>query len=196
MSRIRRGSFVVSGSSVQELLHPSENVVKVCRRGESIPRVADSKRLLRVLIVDDNRDAADCLSMLVNLWGDDARAAYDGAAALEMALGQQPDVVLLDLSMPKMDGCQVARRLRQQTVFADTLLIAVTGWTDQAHRFLCDEAGFDHYLVKPIDLVHLEILLLREGRRLAWSDEESTQTKATSGLVDEFREEVPVLEGR
>ena len=125
---------MVSGSGVHELLDPSENVVKACRRGDSIPRIADSKRVLRVLVVDDNRDAADSLSMLVNLWGNDARAAYEGVAALEMMLVQQPDVVLLDLSMPKMDGCQVARRLRQQTAFADTLLIAVTGWTDQAHR--------------------------------------------------------------
>ncbi len=196
MSSIRRESFVVSGSGIHKLLHPSENVVKACRRGESIPRVADSKRVLRVLVVDDNRDAADSLSLLVKLWGDDARAAYDGVQALEMALVQQPDVVLLDLTMPKMDGCQVVRRLRQQTAFADTLLIAITGWADQAHQLLCNEAGFDHYLVKPIDLVHLEILLLRARRRLTWSAKESEQTQETGGLKDGFREEVPALVGR
>ena len=150
-------------------------------RATSIPRIADSTRVLRVLVVDDNRDAADSLSLLVNLWGNDARTAYGGPAALEMSLVQQPDVVLLDLSMPKMDGCQVARRLRQQTAFADTLLIAVTGWTDQAHRRLCDEAGFDHYLIKPIDLARLEILLLGERRRLARSAEEVEKTKEPAG---------------
>jgi CheY-like chemotaxis protein len=108
-------------------------VVKAC--------VPDSARILRVPVVDDNRDAANILSMLVNLWGGDARAAYDGAEALEMTVVQQPDVVLLDLAMPKMDGWQVARRLRQQTAFGDTLLIAVTGWADHAHQLLCDEAG-------------------------------------------------------
>jgi CheY-like chemotaxis protein len=189
MLSIRRESFVVSGSGVHKLLHPSEIVVKVCRRGGAIPRVADSKRVLRVLVVDDNRDAADSLSMLVNLWGDDARAAYDGAEALEMTLVQKPDVVLLDLSMPKMDGCQVARRLRLQTAFADTLLIAVTGWTDQAHQLLCDEAGFDYYLIKPIDLARLEVLLLRERRRLAQSAEEVGKANGTGGDEDDFREE-------
>jgi CheY-like chemotaxis protein len=197
MLSIRRESFGVSGSGVHELLHPSENVVKVCWGGASIPRVADSKRLLRVLVVDDDQDTAESLSRLVNLWGNDARAAYGGVEALAMTLVQQPDVVLLDLSMPRMDGCQVARQLRQRTAFADTLLIAITGWTDQAHRLLCDAAGFDRYLIKPIDLARLKsLLLLRKGRRRAWSDEESTQTKATRRLEDGFPEEVPVLEGR
>src|SRR5690242_20523939 len=113
MLSMRRESFGVSGCGGHEPIDPSEIVVKVCRRGESIPRVADSKRVLRVLVVDDNQDAADSLSMLVNLWGDNARTAYGGMEALAMTLVQQPDVVLLDLSMPKMDGCQVARRLRQ-----------------------------------------------------------------------------------
>jgi CheY-like chemotaxis protein len=149
-----------------------------------------------VLVVDDNRDAADSLSKLVNLWGGDARAAYDGVEALEMALVQQPDVVLLDLAMPKMDGWQVARRLRQQTAFGDTLLIAVTGWADHAHQLLCNEACFDYCLIKPIDLDRLRLLLQRERRWLAWSVEESEQTKATGRLEDEFREGVPALEDR
>jgi CheY-like chemotaxis protein len=164
MLSIRRESVVVSGSGAGD-------VVQVCRSGDAIPRLADSKRMLRVLVVDNNRDAADSLSMLVNLWGNDARTAYDGAAALEMMAALQPHIVLLDLSMPKMDGYEVARQLRQQTAFADTLLIAITGWTDQAHRLLCDEAGFDHYLIKPIDFGRLEILL-RERRHLAQSVED------------------------
>jgi len=66
-----------------------------------------------------------------------------------------------------MDGCQVAKQLRRQTRFKDTLLIAVTGWTDSAHHLLCDDAGFDHYLIKPVNLSNLENLLLREQEQLA-----------------------------
>ena len=105
-------------SSVRELLEPSGDVVEACRSGDAIACVPDGARMLRVLVVDDNRDCADSLSMLVNLWGHDVQTAYDGAAALEMTVARQPDVVLLDLSMPKMDGCQMARQLRQQTAFS------------------------------------------------------------------------------
>lgn len=196
MLSIRRESLVMSDSGFREPLDPSGEVVKACRKNDPIACVPDGTRKLRVLVVDDNFDCADNLSKLVNLWGDDARASYDGVEALEMTLIQQPDVVLLDLSMPKMDGCQVARRLRQQTAFADTLLIAITGWTDHAQRRLCDEAGFDLYLLKPIDPAHLKVLLQCERRRLAWSAEESEQTKATGRLEDEFRAGVPAPEDR
>ncbi|MHB1426078.1 MAG: response regulator [Gemmataceae bacterium] len=189
MLNIRRESIVVSNSGIHELLHPSENVVAVCRSGDAIALFADSKRLLRVLVVDDNPDNADSLSMLVNLWGYDARTAYGGAAALEMALALKPHVVLLDLSMPRMDGCQVARQLRQQTAFAHTLLIVVTGWTDQVHRLLCAEAGFDHYLIKPLDLALLELLLQSESSRLVQSAEQEVKANATGGDENDSRQE-------
>ncbi|HEY7157217.1 MAG TPA: response regulator [Gemmataceae bacterium] len=191
MLSIRRESLEASGSGVRESLPPPGEVVQVCRNCDAIPHIPASKRMLRVLVVDDSRDAADSLSRLVNLWGNDARTAYDGAAALEMAVALNPHVVLLDLSMPKMDGCQVARQLRQQTAFADTLLIATTGWTDQAHRLLCDEVDFDHYLIKPIDLDRLKILL-RERRRLTQSAEDVEKANETSRNEDEFREESPI----
>jgi CheY-like chemotaxis protein len=178
-----RKSCEVRGTRVHALLHPSRGVVEVRRSSSAILHLADSERILRVLVVDDNADAADSLSMLANLWGEDAQVAYDGAEALEMALVQRPDVVLLDLTMPKMDGCQVAQQLRQQTAFAATLLIAITGWTDQVHRRLCDEAGFNHYLIKPIDLDHLKNLLLSERRRLDRSAKEVEMTNGTVGVV-------------
>jgi DNA-binding response OmpR family regulator len=115
--------------------------------------------------------------------GEDARAAYDGMAALETASVYRPHVLLLDLAMPKLDGCQVARQLRQQAAFADTLLIAITGWTDQRGRLLCDKAGFEHYLTKPIDLSTLKILLRHERDRLAGSAEEREKTNETAGTV-------------
>ena len=95
----------------------------------------------------------------------------DGAAALEMAAAYRPDVLLLDISMPKMDGCQLAKQLRRQTRFTETLLIAITGWADNAHRVLGKEAGFDHFLSKPVELSILEELLLLQQDRLAESPE-------------------------
>jgi CheY-like chemotaxis protein len=118
---------------------------------------------LRVLVADDNRDAADSWSILIKLWGHGARVAYDGLAALAIASDELPDVLLLDIAMPKMDGHQLARHLRRQERFANTLLIAVTGWADKAHRQLW-ESAFDHYLIKPVPPPALETLLWDRAR--------------------------------
>jgi CheY-like chemotaxis protein len=167
MSSICPEVIAGGGSSVVELLEPPGDVVEARRLGGSIVCVQDGAWLLRVLVVDDDRDCADSLSTLVHRWGHDVQTAYNGAAALGMMGSRQPDVALVDLAMPNMDGLQVARRLRQQMRFNHTLLIAITGWADQDHRLLCDEAGFDHYLVKPIEPTDLEILLLDERNLLA-----------------------------
>jgi CheY-like chemotaxis protein len=113
---------------------------------------------LRILIIDDNWDAADSLAILVKIWGHDANVAYDGAAALAMATDDLPDVLFIDIGMPKMNGFRLAQHLRRQSRFADCLLVAVTGWADEPHRRLWEEA-FDHYLIKPVDPPALEILL-------------------------------------
>jgi CheY-like chemotaxis protein len=167
MSSIRQEAIGVGGSSVGEPLEPSGDVLDVRRIGDSIECVRNGVWMLRVLVVDDNHDCADSLSMLARQWGNDVQTAYSSAAALEMMEVRQPDVILLDLAMPIMDGCRMARRLRQQTRFNHTLLIAVTGYTDHATRLLCDEAGFDHYLIKPIELADLQNLLLGERNRLS-----------------------------
>ncbi len=167
MSSICREAIGVGGLSVRELLEPSGDVVAARRIGDSIACVQDGAWLLRVLVVDDNHACADSLSTLVRQWGHDVQTAYNGSAALQMMGTRQPDVALVDLAMPKMDGCQMARQLRRQTRFNHTLMIAITGYADQAHRLLCDEAGFDHCLVKPIELADLENLLLGERDRLA-----------------------------
>lgn len=167
MSRIRHEAIVVSGLSDRELPEPSGDVVEARRIGGSSTCVQDGAWMLRVLVVDDNHDCADSLSMLVRQWGYDVQTAYTGWAGLEMVANRQPDVALVDLAMPEMDGCRMARRFRQQTRFNHTLLIAITGYTDKAHLLLCDEAGFDHCLIKPIEPAHLENLLLGERDRLA-----------------------------
>jgi CheY-like chemotaxis protein len=116
-------------------------------------------RALQVLVVDDNTDAADSLGLLVRMWGHDVRVAYDGAGILETASAYRPDAILLDIGLPRVDGYCLARQLRRQPGLQGLLLVAVTGYADAEHRALSQEAGFDHYLVKPVDPDELQGLL-------------------------------------
>lgn len=113
-------------------------------------------RSLRVLVVEDNVDAADSLSMLLRLFGHDVQVARTGPTALEMASTTRPEVVLLDIGLPGMDGYQVAKRLREQPEFKAVMLCALTGYTpSEADRLRHQESGFDHYFVKPVSLEKL-----------------------------------------
>jgi signal transduction histidine kinase len=114
---------------------------------------------LRILVVDDNRDAADTLFNLLQMMGAEARVAYDGAAALEATRIFQPSVVMLDLGMPGMDGCEVARRIRAQPGAGDTTLIAVTGWGHASDRQRTQQAGFHSHMVKPVDISAMQAVL-------------------------------------
>jgi DNA-binding response OmpR family regulator len=104
----------------------------------------------RVLIVDDNGDASDSLGMVLQILGVEFRTAYDGSDALRAAETFRPDVVLLDIGLPDLDGYEVARRLRATPWGAGLVLIAVTGWGEDDDRRRAAEAGFDHHLVKPV----------------------------------------------
>jgi CheY-like chemotaxis protein len=115
---------------------------------------------LRVLVVDDNRESAQAFAMLVRIWGHEARTAPNGLDAIDVAHGFVPDVILMDLGMPRMDGWEAARCLREQAGLHDTLFVAVTGLCTDADRQRSREAGFDHHLVKPIDLAELERILM------------------------------------
>jgi two-component system, chemotaxis family, CheB/CheR fusion protein len=117
----------------------------------------------RVLAVDDNVDAVESLAMLLGLQGHEVRTAYDGPAALAAADAFQPDVILLDIGLPKLDGYEVARRLRQQPAFEKVLLVAVTGYGQAEDRLRANQAGFDVHLVKPADPVVLKKLLADVG---------------------------------
>jgi PAS domain S-box-containing protein len=114
-----------------------------------------------VLVVDDNADTADSAALLLRQSGHDVRVAYSGKAALESALAFQPDVVLLDLGLPEIDGYEVARRLRQNPVHKNVQLIAVSGYGQEADRKRSQEAGFDEHLLKPVDPAKLQELLAR-----------------------------------
>lgn len=112
----------------------------------------------RVLVVDDNRDGANSLVMLLRCLGYDAQASYDGAAALAAAEAFEPSIVLLDLRLPVLDGFEVARRLRSGGQ-ADCMLVAVSGLDSDEHAERVHAAGFDCHLVKPVDPTRLEAVL-------------------------------------
>jgi signal transduction histidine kinase len=115
---------------------------------------------VRVLVVDDNVDAAQMLHEFVVALGHEAAVAYDGGAALELARSFQPDIAVLDIGLPVMDGYELARRMREQLGPKGLRLIAVTGYGQETDRARGREAGFDHHLVKPIALEALEPLLV------------------------------------
>jgi CheY-like chemotaxis protein len=114
---------------------------------------------LRVLVVDDNRDAADSLGLLLRRAGADVEVAHDGRQALSSVERFRPSVVLLDIGMPGMDGYEVARRIREQPSLSDVMLIALTGWGQDDDRRRSMSAGFDHHLTKPAEMDTLRALL-------------------------------------
>ena len=116
-------------------------------------------RTVRALLVEDNLDAAEALGELLRMWGHEVHIAHDGPSALHLAEKERPDVLLLDIGLPGMDGYEVARRLRSTPGFAGVKLIALTGYGQEADRQRSGLAGFDHHLVKPVDLEQLRALL-------------------------------------
>ena len=117
----------------------------------------------RVLVVDDNEDAAESLALFLGVIGHEVRTAADGLEALRLAGEFHPHAVILDIGLPGLDGWEVARRLRQDTDLGGVMLVALTGHTDEGHGRRCLEAGFDFHLLKPADPYELKKLLGREG---------------------------------
>jgi signal transduction histidine kinase/ActR/RegA family two-component response regulator len=117
----------------------------------------------RVLVVDDNHDSADMMSLLLSTLGAEVHTTHSGAEALESLRTFQPTVVMMDIGMPSMDGCEVARRIRQLPAGRDATLIAISGWGQLEDRRRSQEAGFDHHLVKPVEPQELANVLAREG---------------------------------
>ncbi len=113
----------------------------------------------RILVVDDNRDAADSLGMILRLLGADVRIARDGLEALDAFPSYDPSVVLLDIGMPGMDGYEVARAIRARFPERHATIVALTGWGQDEDRRRAQEAGFDHHLVKPAEIGALQLLL-------------------------------------
>jgi PAS domain S-box-containing protein len=120
----------------------------------------------RILVADDLRDSADSLAMMLRLAGHDTQTAHDGLEAVQAAATFRPDVVVLDIGMPKMNGYEAARHIRQQPWGKHMVLVALTGWGQEEDKRRAMEAGFDHHLTKPVEPVALEKLLagLKEAR--------------------------------
>jgi CheY-like chemotaxis protein len=130
------------------------------RRGPAQARPYAPLAGQRMLVVDDNRDAADTLALLLEADGAEVRVAYDGRAALAAAESFQPSSVLLDIGMPGMDGWEVARRLRQDQRFAGLRIVALTGWGQDSDRRQTRNRGFTHHLTKPVSLEDLHRILI------------------------------------
>jgi CheY-like chemotaxis protein len=128
-------------------------------RAGTAPRSQPTASRQRILVVDDNQDAATSLGMLLRVLGNDVRVAGDGPSALEIFKSFAPAVVLLDLGMPGMSGYEVAQRLRELQRSRNLKLVALTGWGQEDDRRRTREAGFDHHLVKPVNVDALEVLL-------------------------------------
>ena len=114
---------------------------------------------LRIVVIDDDPDTTDTLVWLLQMDGHEVTGLYGGQDAVEKACAFDPDVILLDLAMPDANGYELARRIREREEGKDLLLIAVTGYAEETDRALAIEAGFDHYLVKPIEFSALSQLL-------------------------------------
>jgi signal transduction histidine kinase/ActR/RegA family two-component response regulator len=113
----------------------------------------------RVLVVDDNKDAAVSLAMMLKLMGNEAKTAHDGLEALDVAAVYRPDLILLDIGMPKMNGYDTARQIRQHLWGKGVVLVALTGWGQDEDRRKSQDAGFDSHMTKPIEPAALEELL-------------------------------------
>jgi two-component system CheB/CheR fusion protein len=122
-------------------------------------RTAHQPRRRRLMVIDDNRDAAESMSMLLELWGHEVVCAYDGRSALEAAAKYHPDAVFLDIGLPGMDGYEIAERLRELPESSHAVLIAITGYGQDEDRRRSRDAGIDHHLVKPVAPETLHTLL-------------------------------------
>ena len=123
--------------------------------------VAASSTHRRILVADDNVDGARTLAMMLQLVGHDTRIAHDGVEALALARDFRPEVMILDIAMPGLDGHHLARRVRSEPWGKDLLLIAASGWGLAEHKMQSRDAGFDHHLVKPIEFDMLEEMIAR-----------------------------------
>jgi PAS domain S-box-containing protein len=143
--------------------HGSEFVVRLPITAEApTPQPVDDRTTThahRILVVDDSRDAAESLAMLLELTGNETHTAHDGLEAVETAARVRPDLVLLDIGLPKINGYEAARRIREQPWGKSLVLVALTGWGQDEDRQKAREAGFDGHMVKPVDTAALTKLL-------------------------------------
>jgi CheY-like chemotaxis protein len=128
---------------------------------DMLPEIHDGEASVRILIVEDDQDTGESMARLLRIFGYEVEVAREGSEAIQKALRQRPDFVLLDIGLPGMDGYQVALTLKRAEPCKDTIIIAVTGYGQSEDRQQSHAAGIDHHLVKPID--HGVLLALMAG---------------------------------
>jgi signal transduction histidine kinase/ActR/RegA family two-component response regulator len=148
---------------------PATSGTAACREPMPPPTEDGAAAAMRVLVADDNVDFATSLAELLRASGHRVEVEHDGAAALAAARRRPPDVALLDIGMPKLNGYELARRLRSDPLLANSLLVAITGWGQASDREEALRAGFDHHLTKPVDPSMLHELLAAAARRASVS---------------------------
>jgi CheY-like chemotaxis protein len=127
--------------------------------GVGDPLLAGEGPRRRVLVVDDNVDAAESMAALLSLLGHEIQTAHDGEQAVEAARVFEPDLILMDIGMPRVDGLEATRRIRKLSLSKRPIIAALTGWGQEADRKGSAEAGIDRHLVKPVDLEAVRQLL-------------------------------------
>jgi PAS domain S-box-containing protein len=163
--RLHGGSVSVSSAGVQQGTQFTVKLPLVTRtrdqtrNGHGTDEPASSARQRRILVVDDNSDSAESMALLLRASGHDVHTAHDGASALEQADAHKPEIVLLDIGLPGLSGYTVAKRLRELPGLGAVKLIAITGYGQEEDRKRSRDAGFDHHLVKPVDIAVLGALL-------------------------------------
>ena len=161
------------GSSFQLRLRVAESAPAASGAAEpSWPVSRQEDAALKVLVVDDNFDVAQTVGWMIEAIGHEYRLVHEGRLAVQSAREYRPDAIMLDINMPGMDGYAVCRALRSQTLFNDTVIIAQTGWGQAQTRTDAGESGFDHHLVKPVNMDRLEQLLadILSARRNSHAD--------------------------
>ena len=149
-------------------------------------------KTLRVLVVDDNRDGADALGLLIEELGNQVHVTYGGAKALEVATAFRPDLMLVDLVMPDMNGCGLVMRFRQIRAFAQTKIVAITGQKDEEHRSSAMKAGCDAVLFKPVALTEIKAVLASVA--VSGAGQAPKRAKERAGVGAERR--LPIDEAR
>ncbi len=145
------------GSEFVVLLPVDMSVQETPSQTDDVPEaMPNSKR--RILVADDNKDAAATLAMMLKLFGNEVRTANDGLQAVEMAEEFLPEMIFLDIGMPKLNGYEACRRIREQSWGEQIVLIALTGWGQGEDKRHSQEAGFDHHMVKPVDPTELKMI--------------------------------------
>ncbi|HEY5930245.1 MAG TPA: response regulator, partial [Burkholderiales bacterium] len=143
-------------------LHPDQTPRAVAGKDAGACGGVAPKFRNRVLVVDDNQDSANSLAILLKFAGNEVETANDGVEAVSEAQRFRPDMILLDIGMPRLNGYDAARRIREQAWGKDIMLVALTGWGQEEDRRKSRDAGFDEHLVKPVD--HDTLMKLLEAR--------------------------------